>query len=106
VVTITEGTTPVTVVNVFTVAEEDQAKLVSMLDEFAVTTMRQRPGFISTSVHASLDRSRVINYAQWETQDDLLAALSAPETQEALQAIVSLAATEPRLYEVAKVYEK
>jgi quinol monooxygenase YgiN len=106
VVTITEGKAPVTVINVFTVAEDRQSELVGMLDEFATKTMRHRPGFVSTSVHASLDGTRVINYAQWESQGDLAAALSAPETQDALQAIVRVAATEPHLYEVSKVYEK
>lgn len=105
-VTITEGKAPVTVINVFTVAEERQGELVELLDQFAVKTMRHRPGFISTSVHASLDKTRVINYAQWETDGDLFAALSAPEAQDALQAIVNVATTEPRLFEVAKVHEK
>jgi quinol monooxygenase YgiN len=106
VITINQGKTPVTVINVFTVAKERQTELVGMLDEFAAKVVRHRPGFISTSVHASLDGTRVINYAQWETDGHLAAALTAPEAQAQLRAIVQVAATEPNLYEVAKVHEK
>lgn len=105
-ITITEGKAPVTVINVFTVTQERQAVLVGLLDQFAAETMRHRPGFVSTSVHVSLDGTKVINYAQWESERDLAAALTAPEALASLEAIVSVAATEPRLYQVAKVHEK
>ena len=31
--------------------------------------MARQPGFISISVHRSLDRRRIVNYIQWKSQD-------------------------------------
>ena len=50
-------------VNVFTVAPEQQAKLVALLVDATEQTMRHLPGFVSANIHRSLDCKKVVNYA-------------------------------------------
>jgi quinol monooxygenase YgiN len=66
--TIRLGGSEVTLINVFTVAPERQAELVDLLEGAAEQTMRRLPGFISASIHRSLDGTRVVNYMQWESE--------------------------------------
>jgi heme-degrading monooxygenase HmoA len=60
----------VTLINVFTVEPANQQKVVDMLIRATETTMKNIPGFISASIHKSVDGLRVVNYAQWRTQHD------------------------------------
>jgi len=62
-VTIRKGRDVLTLVNVFTVKPENQQKLVDMLVEATDKTMKKLPGFISASIHRSLDGTKVVNYA-------------------------------------------
>jgi hypothetical protein len=58
----------VTQINVFTVPEGGQQPLIELLADsarFASTT----PGWISASLHRSLDGTRVVNYAQSESPE-------------------------------------
>lgn len=67
--------------NIFTVATENQNRLLKILHEATENVMRHRPGFISASVHASLDGTRVFNYAQWRSEAEFHAALQHPDAQ-------------------------
>ena len=53
----------ITQINVFTVAPEKQQELIDLLSEAAAFASRL-PGWMSASVHRSLDGTRVVNYAQ------------------------------------------
>jgi heme-degrading monooxygenase HmoA len=53
----------VTQINVFEVDPKDQDELAQLLKE-AIQTVSSMPGWISASVHKSLDGTRVTNYAQ------------------------------------------
>ena len=69
----------VTLVNVFTVAPEDQRRLLDLLVEATESVMRGLPGFVSANLHKSLDGTRVANYAQWRSREDFEAMLENPE---------------------------
>ena len=73
--TIRPGTEPVTLINVFTVEPAQQQRLIDLLDEATEQVMRHLPGFVSANIHASLDGTRVTNYAQWRRKDDFEAML-------------------------------
>ena len=97
----------VTLINVFTVAPEKQAPLIEVLNRATVEVMRGLPGFVSASIHKSVDGTRVTNYAQWESQ----AAFDAMLKNEAARAHMSQAAAlavkfEPVLYTVASVHRR
>src|SRR5919108_1366628 len=65
--TIHVGGSEVTFINVFDVDPERQAELVDLLEGAAKETMSRLPGFISASIHRSLDGTKVVNYMQWES---------------------------------------
>jgi heme-degrading monooxygenase HmoA len=69
----------VTLINVFTVAPEDQRRLLDLLVEATESVMRGLPGFVSANLHKSLDGTRVANYAQWRSREDFEAMLENPE---------------------------
>ena len=54
----------VTLINVFTVAPEDQQRLLDVLLEATESVISEMPGFVSANLHKSLDGTRVVNYAQ------------------------------------------
>nr|WP_245235701.1 antibiotic biosynthesis monooxygenase [Streptomyces durhamensis] len=41
--------------------------------------MKHQPGFVCANFHASLDGERVLNYAQWETEEHCRTMLDNPE---------------------------
>lgn len=90
----------VTLINVFTVEPARQQELVGLLNEATEQIMRHRPGFVSANIHASSDGQRVINYAQWRSEDDFKAMLADPVAQEHMQACGAIAGSDPKLYTV------
>ena len=90
----------VTLVNVFTVAPGKQEELAQLLVRATEETMQHLPGFISASIHKSLDGTRVINYAQWRSQADFAAMRDNPKVQPHMKAAAALASFEPIVCEV------
>jgi heme-degrading monooxygenase HmoA len=76
---INPGASPITLINVFTVAPDKQDELVRLLSEATEKAMKRLPGFVSANIHKSLDGTRVVNYAQWRSKDDFEAMLKNPE---------------------------
>ena len=94
----------VTLINVFTVAPENQQRLLDLLAEATTEIIAGMPGFVSANLHRGLDGTRVANYAQWRSRQDMEAMLAHPAVADHLRAAAALAvAVEPRLYEVAFV---
>jgi hypothetical protein len=105
-VTITEDSDIVTLINVFTVAPEDQRRLVDVLVEATRAVMRNKEGFIPANIHRSLDGTRVTNYAQWLTKEAFEAMLGDREAGEHMGEAARIAESfEPHLYEVSFVEE-
>ncbi len=94
----------VTLINVFTVEPQDQQRLVNLLVEATESTMNKLPGFVSANIHKSLDGTKVVNYAQWESHEAFESMLenseAAPHMKEAAERAVSF---EPHMYEVSLV---
>jgi heme-degrading monooxygenase HmoA len=105
-VTIAKDKDVVTLINVFTVAPEDQQRLVDVLVDATQTVMRKQPGFISANIHRSLDGTRVTNYAQWRSKEAFEAMLRDREAAEHMGEAAKIAERfEPHLYEVSFVDE-
>ena len=103
-VTIEAQTNRVTLINVYEVEPEKQHELASLLAEATKAVIRPQPGFISVSIHSSLDGSRVVNYAQWASKDDLDQMLKNPAAQEQMKKFAALAkSVSPALYQVNSV---
>jgi quinol monooxygenase YgiN len=98
--TIEKGRELMTLVNIFTVKPEKQAELAELLVRATEETMRKVPGFISASIHRSLDGTKIINYAQWRSQADFAALKDNPKARPHMQAAAALASFEPIVCEV------
>src|SRR5215216_1600899 len=105
-VTIAKDNDVVSLINVFTVAPEDQQHLVDVLVDATQAVMRKQPGFVSANIHKSLDGTRVTNYAQWRSREAFEAMLQNQEAAEHMGEAAKIAERfEPHLYEVSFVDE-
>jgi quinol monooxygenase YgiN len=95
----------VTLINIFETTPDKQDALIRLLDQATVEVMKRQPGFVSANIHRSLDGTRVANYAQWKTQEDLERMLKNPEAQHHMRKADELAKATPVLYQVASVHQ-
>jgi heme-degrading monooxygenase HmoA len=66
--------------------------------------MAKQPGFISITLHRSLDGRRIVNYVQWESRELLHAAHQAPEFRKEWSRFDGLTdGIDPHLYEISHV---
>lgn len=97
----------ITLINVYEVAPEKQAELAQLLAEATETVMRHQPGFVSVNIHCSLDGTRVVNYAQWASEEDFERMIKSPEAQAQLRRFGALAkSVSPALYKVSSIHVK
>jgi heme-degrading monooxygenase HmoA len=94
----------VTLINVFTVDPVDQQRLVEAWQRATDDLMRHLPGFVSANVHRSLDGTKVVNYAQWESQEAFTAMLQNPDAGPHLTELSEIGTPAPVLCEVVSVH--
>ena len=82
-----------------------QAETLSLMTERARFMARQ-PGFVSISLHRSLDGRRIVNYVQWKNRDLLEKAHKSPEFRKEWSHFDQVTEDiDPHLYEVAHVQD-
>ncbi|KJH71751.1 antibiotic biosynthesis monooxygenase family protein [Aliterella atlantica] len=69
-----------TVIIIFAVEPARQQELIDAIVEF-LEVVKQQPGFVSSSIHKSIDGVRVMNYAQWQNQEAYQAFISNTQVQ-------------------------
>lgn len=94
----------VTLINVFAVDTENQQRLVELWQRATDDVMRHLPGFISANVHRSFDGTKVVNYAQWHSQEAFAAMLENPEARPYLTELSEIGTPAPVLCEVVSVH--
>jgi heme-degrading monooxygenase HmoA len=96
------------VVTQITVLEAEAGKqdeLLRVLRERA-RFMATQPGFVSISLHQSLDGAKIINYVQWQSRELLEKAHHSPEFREKWPQVSKLTdIAEPNLYKVVHMEE-
>ncbi|MGH2479652.1 MAG: antibiotic biosynthesis monooxygenase family protein [Ktedonobacteraceae bacterium] len=60
-----------TLINVFETRPEQQQVLLDELSRFASSVIKEEPACLGAALHRSADGLRVVNYAQWRSQEDL-----------------------------------
>lgn len=104
--TISKANAVVTLINTFTVKPENQAQLVQLLEEATEQVMSHLPGFVSANLHASLDGTRVVNYAQWRDEAAYKAVLADERAKPHMMKAAALAqGFEPVLYKVSATHD-
>jgi len=94
----------VTLINVFTVDPTNQPRLVELLTRATEVSVRHAPGFVSASLHRSLDGTKVTMYAQWRSVEDYQAMRQDPTPLPFLQEALAIAKFEPGMYEVVQTF--
>jgi quinol monooxygenase YgiN len=102
--TIRAGAPLVTLINVFSVDPENQQRLVELWQRATDDVMRHLPGFISANVHRSLDGTKVVNYAQWESREAFDAMLQNPDASAYVRELGEIGTPAPVLCEVVSVH--
>jgi quinol monooxygenase YgiN len=102
--TISKNAKLITLINVFTVEPANQQRLVELLSRATDSPVRHQPGFVSASLHRSVDGNKVTMYAQWRSIEDYQAMRENPDPAPFLQDALALAKFDPGMYEVVESY--
>ena len=103
--TISKGSELLTLINVFTVEPVNQQELVDLLVEATRTSVRRVQGFVSASLHRSLDGTKVAMYAQWRSVEDYQAMRRNPTASPFMEKALALARFELGMYEVIETFD-
>jgi quinol monooxygenase YgiN len=96
---------PITQITVVEAEPQKQQEALSVMAERARFMSRQ-PGFVSISLHRSLDGRRIVNYVQWQNRELLRQAHESPDFRKAWRQFDDLTdQIDPHLYEVAEVMD-
>jgi heme-degrading monooxygenase HmoA len=92
-----------TFINTFRCAPEDQETVVQLNVDITQRVAREFPGFVSATVHRSLDGTRVINHLQWRTAADLAAMQRSAQFQEIARGFAGLIEFDPHEVEIVHI---
>jgi heme-degrading monooxygenase HmoA len=92
----------ITLINVFTVDPANQRRLVDLRARATDEFVRRAPGFISSTLHRSLDGTRVTMVAQWNSVEDYEAMRRDPGPLPFLKEALGIATFEPGMYEIVR----
>jgi len=94
----------VTVINVFEMKPEQQQEVIDQWIRFA-EVVTDEPGMIGAALHQSTDGTRVVNYAQWRSEEDFESFVK--KYREQMEARRPLAErVDPHLYEIVYLSER
>lgn len=101
---ITKENNLVTLINVFETRPQQQQALIESWIRF-VDAVKGEPGMIGAALHPSTDGTRVVNYAQWRSEQVL--DRFQKKYREQMDTRRPLAErVDPHLYEVVSLYEQ
>jgi len=93
-----------TLINVFTVDPANQDELVDLLARATETSVRYAPGFVSATLHRSLDGMRVTMYARWNGREAYEAMREDPASRPYFERALAIAKFEPGMYEIVRTF--
>ena len=102
--TITKEANFLTLINVFTVEPTHQQKLVDLLILATESSVRRVAGFISSSLHRSIDGTKVTMYAQWRSLEDYQNMRNNSAASPYLNEALKIAKFDPGMYEVIETF--
>jgi quinol monooxygenase YgiN len=92
-----------TFINTFRCTPENQDTVVQLNVDIVERVAREFPGFLSATVHRSLDGTRVINYLQWRTAADLAAMQRSAQFQQIARGFAGLIEFDPHEVEIMHI---
>jgi quinol monooxygenase YgiN len=102
--TLRENDFSVVLIDTFFVKPGKTDELLQVLIKATDDVMRHQPGFISANLHISLDKTRILNYAQWRSKEDFERMQQNPDAKPHMKQAAELAERfDPMLYTVVHV---
>jgi heme-degrading monooxygenase HmoA len=96
---------PVTQITIVEAEPGKQPEALSLMTERARFMSRQ-PGFVSISLHRSLDGRRIVNYIQWQSREQLQSAHKSPDFRKEWNRFDRMTdEIDPHLYEVVQIMD-
>ena len=100
-----ENDSTVTFINVFTVTQANQQRLIDLLTRATDGFVNRAPGFVSATLHRSMDGTKVTMYAQWRNIEDYQSMRQDPGPLPFLQEALTFATFEPSMYEIVRTFK-
>jgi heme-degrading monooxygenase HmoA len=94
----------ITLINVFTVAPENQQRLIDLLTRATDGLVDRAPGFIAATLHRGIDGTKVTMVAQWRSTEDYQAMRQDERPLPFLQEALTFASFEPGMYEAVRTF--
>ena len=94
----------IALINVFTVEPANQQRLLDLLVRATDGSVNRAPGFMSATLHRSIDGTKVAMYAQWRSVEDYEAMRRDPGPLPFLEEALTIATFEPRMYEIVRTF--
>jgi quinol monooxygenase YgiN len=94
----------ISLINVLTVDPANQDRLLDLLARATDEFVSPAPGFVSSTLHRSLDGTKVTMYAQWRSAEDYEAMRQDPGPLPFLEEALKIAKFEPGMYEVVRTF--
>lgn len=91
-------------INTFTVSPEDQQRLVDILTDVTARFVSRATGFLGSTLHRSIDGTKVTMYARWASMADYQAMRADPGPRPFLAEALEFARFEPGIYEVVREF--
>jgi quinol monooxygenase YgiN len=95
----------IVLINVFTVEPQNQQRLIEILIKATDGPVRLAPGFLSATLHRSLDGTKVTMYAQWTSTEAYEAMRKDPAPLPLFKEALSFAKFEPGMYEIVEIFQ-
>lgn len=93
-----------TLINIFTVNPANQQQLIDLLRKATDGSVRKIKGFVSASLHRSIDGTKVTMYAQWKSVEDYQNMRSNSTASPFLEQALKIATFEMGMYEVVDTF--
>jgi heme-degrading monooxygenase HmoA len=93
-----------TLINVFTVDPTNQQKLVDLLTMATESSVRKIKGFVSSSLHRSIEGTKVTMYAQWKSVEDYNDMRKNSNASPFLEKDLEIAKFDMGMYEVVETF--
>lgn len=94
----------IAVINVFTVEPGNQQRLLDLLARATDGSVNRAPGFMSATLHRSIDGTKATMYAQWRSVEDYEAMRRDPGPLPFLDEALTIATFEPGMYEIVRTF--
>jgi len=95
----------IALINVFKVEPYNQDRLINLLTRATDEFVARAPGFVSSTLHASLDGTKVTMYGLWNSVAEYRAMREDPGPLPYFREALTFATFEPGLYEIVATFQ-